>query len=236
MDIRIRDFQGYPKQLKKKYCKFGIDHLMDSEVLELLLLFANPRQDVRTIAGDIICQFGDFQKVLDEPLENLVALPGMNADSAIILKLARDCSDFYLKQKAVNKYSVRCGLDLIKYCRMSMSGLSNEQFRVAFLNMQSEIIEIETLQEGTIDQSVVYPRKVIERALYHRAISLIFIHNHTSGNVKPSKADKDITDLLVAAASSVDIEVYDHLIIGRNEFFSFRDSGLIKGIPMSLSL
>ena len=236
MDVRIREFQGYPKELKKKYCKFGIDYLIDSEVLALLLLFAKPRQDVRPLAGDIITQFGDFQKVLDEPIRNLVAFPGMDADSAIILKLAKDCASYYLKQKAVSKFSVRCGMDLIKYCQMSMSGLRNEQFRVVFLNTQSEIIEIETLQEGTIDQSVIYPRKIIERALYHRAASLIFVHNHTSGYVKPSKADKDITDVLILAASSVDIEVYDHLIIGGNECFSFRDFGLIKGIPRSLCL
>lgn len=145
----------------------------------------------------------------------------------MLLKVARDCSDLFLKKKAVKKSRVCCAPDLINYCRMSMSGLKDEQFRVVFLNTQNEIVEIETIQEGTIDQSVVYPRKVMERALYHKASALIFVHNHPGGKVRPSMADKEITGSLVSAAAAMDIEVHDHIIIGKEGYFSFRDAGLM---------
>ncbi len=227
MKVRMLSLHGYPKELKRKYYKFGIEYLTDREILELLLLYAKPLRDIRNLADNLISQYGDFPQILDEPLNNLVAFPGMDTDTAILLKLIKDCPSHYFKKKACKKYSIRGGPDLIKYCQMSMASLSNEQFRVVFLNIQNEIIEIETLQEGTLNEAAVYPRRVIERALYHRATALIFVHNHTSGNVRPSSFDINITQMLMKAASAVDIEVYDHLIIGQKKYYSFRDSGLM---------
>ena len=213
--------------LVKRYCKFGMDSLLDQEVLELLLAVAGRGEAARPLADGLVDWFGSFRRVLDEPIDDLAAFPGMDLDTAVILRIAKDCSEYYLKQRIVRRHSVRCGPDLLKYLRMSMAGLANEQFRAVFLNTQSEIIEIETLQEGTLDQSAVYPRKVMERAFYHRAAALILVHNHTGRDVRPSYSDKEITNTLVAACKSVDIEVYDHIIIGADGYFSFRDSGLL---------
>jgi DNA repair protein RadC len=220
-------YHEHRKRIREKFRKVGFDGFQDYEALELLLIYAIPRRDVKPLAKDLLAKFGDFQGVLDAPVEELAAFPGLGENSAMLLKVARECSDLYLKKKVMNKPRVCSAPDLINYCRMSMSGLKDEQFRVVFLNTQNEIIAIETIQEGTIDQSVVYPRKVMERALYHKAAALIFVHNHPGGNVKPSYADKEITKALVEAATSMDIEVHDHIIIGREGYFSLRDSGLI---------
>jgi len=220
-------YHEHRKRIREKFRKTGFDGFQDYEALEILLIYALPRRDVKPLAKDLLKKFGDFQSVLDAPVEELAAFPGLGDNSALLLKVARECSDLYLKKKVVKKPRVCSSPDLINYCRMSMSGLKDEQFRVVFLNTQNEVIEIETVQEGTIDQSVVYPRKVMERALYHKAAALIFVHNHPGGNLKPSYADKEITKSLVEAASSMDIEVHDHLIIGRDGYFSFRDSGLM---------
>ena len=98
---------------------------------------------------------------------------------------------------------------------------------MAFLNVQNEIIGIETIHTGTVDQSTVYPRKIIERTLYHNAVALILMHNHPGGSFKPSKSDIEITNSIIATATNMDIEIYDHIIIGREDYFSFRDSGLL---------
>jgi len=220
-------YHEHRARIREKFKKNGFMGIQEYEALELLLTYAIPRRDVKPLAKELLKKFGDFQSVLDAPVEELAAFPGLGEHSATLLKVARECSDLYLKKKAVKKSRVCCAPDLINYCRMSMAGLKDEQFRVVFLNTQNEIVEIETLQEGTIDQSVVYPRKVMERALHHKAAALIFVHNHPGGNVRPSYADKEITGSLVSAAKSMEIEVHDHLIIGKNGYFSFRDSGLI---------
>lgn len=226
-DKKIPHFHEHRQRIKDKFRKNGFNGFQDYEALELLLTYAIPRRDVKPVAKELIARFGDFQGVLDAPVKELTAFPGLGEHSATLLKLARECSDLYLKKKALKGRRVCSSPELINYCRMSMGGLKDEQFRVVFLNTQNEIIEIEIIQEGTIDQSVVYPRKVMERALYHKAAALIFVHNHPGGNVRPSYADKEITKTLVDAAKSMDIEVYDHLIIGKDSFFSFMDSGML---------
>ena len=90
-----------------------------------------------------------------------------------------------------------------------------EKFLAVFLNSKNEVLAIETINEGTINQTAVYPRKVVEEALRHNARSIIFVHNHPSGDATPSKSDITLTKELEKAAKTVDILVHDHIIIGR---------------------
>jgi len=87
--------------------------------------------------------------------------------------------------------------------------------------------DIETIQEGIVNQAVVYPRKVLENALKKKASAVILVHNHPSGHVKPSDADIRLTKTIQETARILDIIVHDHVIIGENRFFSFREEGLI---------
>jgi DNA repair protein RadC len=118
-----------------------------------------------------------------------------------------------------------------------MRGLRKETFKVMFLDAQNRVIEAEDLFEGTLTASAIYPREVIRNAIKHNAASLIFAHNHPSGNPQPSDNDKEITRDLVFAGSIMQIEVLDHIIVGDNRYFSFADEGLIKEYQMdSLNL
>ncbi|MGM8282498.1 JAB domain-containing protein [Escherichia coli] len=95
------------------------------------------------------------------------------------------------------------------------------------LNNQNQLIAGETLFTGTINRTEVHPREVIKRALYHNAAAVVLAHNHPSGEVTPSKADRLITERLVQALGLVDIRVPDHLIVGGNQVFSFAEHGLL---------
>ncbi len=104
---------------------------------------------------------------------------------------------------------------------LNMAGLEREEFRVLYLNNQNQLIAGETLFTGTINRTEVHPREVIKRALYHNAAAVVLAHNHPSGEVTPSKADRLITERLVQALGLVDIRVPDHLIVGGSQVFSF---------------
>ena len=110
---------------------------------------------------------------------------------------------------------------------LNMAGLEREEFRVLYLNNQNQLIAGETLFTGTINRTEVHPREVIKRALYHNAAAVVLAHNHPSGEVTPSKADRLITERLVQALGLVDIRVPDHLIVGGNQVFSFAEHGLL---------
>ena len=108
-----------------------------------------------------------------------------------------------------------------------MGGKKDEEFCVIYLDAQNQIIEFETIQKGIVNQAVVYPRQVLESALKKKASAIILAHNHPFGHIRPSDADIRLTKSIQETAKVLDILVHDHIIIGENRFFSFREEGLM---------
>jgi len=102
-----------------------------------------------------------------------------------------------------------------------------EQFRVLFLDVKNQLIADEVMNEGTVDHAPVYPREIARRALELSAAAVILVHNHPSGDPKPSAQDVAITREIVAATEAVSVRVHDHLVIGRKGAESFKSQGLL---------
>jgi DNA repair protein RadC len=186
-------YHGHRQRLRDRFLANGLESFRDYEILELLLTFAIPFSDVKPLAKRLLADFGSFAAVLDATPEELVKISGMGEYSATLLRLVKGCAEYYLKEQAIKRRSIPSLPVLVDYCRTSMGGLKDEEFRVIFLNSQNEIIAEETIQEGTVDQTVVYPRKVLEGALKYKATGLILVHNHPSGKLAPSTADRELT-------------------------------------------
>ena len=108
-----------------------------------------------------------------------------------------------------------------------MGNLKIEQFRVLFLNKKNILIADEIQTQGTIDQTAVYPREIIKRVMFHEASAIVLAHNHPSGDVSPSKLDIELTNAIIKACSALNIVMHDHVIISKNNFFSFRNELLL---------
>lgn len=113
------------------------------------------------------------------------------------------------------------------YCFLKLAHKKNERFHILFLNIKLHLIADEEHQHGTVNHTPVYPREILSRALALNASSLILVHNHPSGDSKPSEGDIKITDELRKILKMSDISIYDHLIIGRQGIYSFRRHGLL---------
>ena len=220
-------YHGHRARLRQRFLTGGPGALQDYELLELLLTFAIPYSDVKPLAKGLIEQFGSFTQVMDATPEALMEFTGLREYSAVLIKLVKACSDFALKAEALKRQPIKSLDNLVDYCRASMGGLPDEQFRVIFLNSQNEVIGEEIVQEGTVNQTVVYPRKVLELALKHKATGLILVHNHPSGHLTPSAADQELTRALVKASRSLNLTVHDHLIIGRHGYFSLAEQNML---------
>jgi DNA repair protein RadC len=218
---------GHRGRLKDRFERAGIAGLQDYEVLELLLFYALPRKDVKPLAKDLMRRFGSLKGVLDAGHEALEGVPGIGRHAALLFRLVRDLGSLYLQKRAEEKEQISSTKELIDYCLSSMGGLKDEHFAVIYLNARNKIIKVETIQEGIVNQAVVYPRKVLEKALTHKASAIILVHNHPSGHVRPSDADIRLTRVLQDAARVMDIVLHDHLIVGENRFFSFREEGIL---------
>jgi DNA repair protein RadC len=220
-------YHGHRRRLKERYQAQGLVGLQDYEALELFLTYAIPRGDVKPLAKTLIARFGGLKAVFDAEIAELEGIQGVKCHTAILLKLAKELAGAYLKEQARERSQISCTQELYDYCLMVMGGLKDEQFRVIYLDAQNRIIDSELIEEGIVNQAVVYPRKVIERALKKKASALILAHNHPSGYVRPSDADVRLTKSVQETARLLDILVHDHIIVGENRFFSFREEGMM---------
>ncbi len=219
---------GHRKRLREKFIKSGLKGFHDYEIIELLLSLGTPRRDCKQQAKEALKKFKTLRGVLEAPLEELQQIKGIGSHSAFGIKLAQEVAREFLKEKIIDKPVYKSAQEIFDYLYHSMRDLKKEVFKVIYLNSQSQIIETEDLFEGTINSSSVSTREVIQGALKHNAVSLIFAHNHPSGNPEPSKSDKDLTKDLVYAVSIMKMRVLDHVIIGNNRYFSFAGQGLIE--------
>jgi DNA repair protein RadC len=220
-------YHGHRARLRGRFLKGGAAALQDYELLELLLTFAIPYSDVKPLAKNLLQHFGSFNQALDASAESIMEFTGLREYSAVLIKLVKACAEYYLKEEVLKRQRIPSLTALVDYCRTSMGGLPDEQFRVIFLNSQNEIIAEEVVQEGTVNQTVVYPRKVLELALKHKASGLILVHNHPSGSLTPSAADQELTRALVKASRALNLKVHDHLIVSRQGYFSLAEQNML---------
>ncbi len=221
------DYLKHRERLKGKFTVSGPAALYDYEILELLLSYAIPRKDVKPPARQLLKKFGSIKGVMDADEAELKEIKGVGSHTAILFKLAKEIGSLYLKEKAKEKTQISCTSELLNYCKMALGGLPDERFCVIHLNAQNRVIDMETIQEGIVNQAVVYPRKVLENALKRKASAVILVHNHPSGHIKPSDADIKLTKTILETARMLDIIVHDHIIIGGNSFLSFREEGIL---------
>ncbi len=224
--------KGHRKRLRDKFIKSGLKGFHDYEIIELLLSLGTPRKDCKQQAKEAIKKFKTLRGVLEASPEELQQIDGIGAHSAFGIKLMQAVAREFLKEKIIDKPIYKSSQDVFDYLYHSMRDLKKEIFKVIYLNSQNQIIETEDLFEGTINSSAISTREVIEGAIKYNSASLIFVHNHPSGNPEPSQSDKAITRDLVYAGTIMRIRVLDHIIIGDNRYFSFAGEGLIGEYEM----
>jgi DNA repair protein RadC len=221
------DYLEHRKRLREKFLKAGSEGLHDYELLELLLTFAIPRLDVKPPAKRLIERFGSLNGVLDGSQAELADVRGVGPTSAILIRLVKELFSAYLAERMEGKDVLSSPRAVVDFARVKLAGLPHEAFMVIFLNVKNRVIEHEVLQEGTVDRAIVYPRQIIKAALTHKAAGLILSHNHPSGDPEPSQEDKHLTRSIIEAARTVEIKVLDHIIVGKNGYFSFQENRLL---------
>jgi len=163
---------------------------------------------------------------LDSDIKELRTINGISNHTAWFLNLLKDIAILYLEKGLHNKDLLSSPQVVYDYLKASLKGAVDEEFKTLFLDSRNQLIAVETLKTGTVNRSVVYPRKIVERALYNHAAGVIIAHNHPAGTLQPSQDDITITNAIKTALETVDIVLLDHIIIGGNSYFSFKANGL----------
>ena len=219
--------EGHRRRLREKFLESGLSGFHDYEVIELLLTLAMPRRDCKDIAKAALVRFKTLQGVLEALPVQLQEIKGIGPQNVFGIKLIQAVADRYLEKRLENKDIISHSKALFEYLYYNMRDKSRECFKVIHLDAKNQVLGVETLFEGTLSTTAVYPREVIQSALNHHAAALIFAHNHPSGVAEPSHADQVLTQSLKQALALLDIKVLDHFIIAGNSALSFAESGLL---------
>ena len=220
-------YLGHRKRLKTKYLENSINGWLGHEILEFALFYAVPRKDTKPLAKQLLSKYSNISGVLEADLKELSQMPGMTENSAIFLKFLKDISVLYHKEGVKHSDLINSPESLVNYLKARLKGQFQEEFLAVFLNKGNHLIAVETMQTGTVDSSVVYPRKIAERALYHKAVNVIVAHNHPGLSLEPSKDDILTTKSIASALETLGVRLLDHIIISKEGHFSFKERCLL---------
>lgn len=233
MKDKEKHYLGHRKRLRDRFNKIGAQSLQEYELIELLLTYVLPQRDVKPIAKVLLEKFGSIKQIFDAPEEELRRVPFIKDKFITLLKLIKEISAIYRKQKALET-TVSDNLDAVdEYLIEKIGDKKEEEFHVIYLDSNLKIQSDKCFPSkefyfsGTIDKTVVYPRKIIEEGLKQKAYGIIIAHNHPNGKLEPSEYDKNLTKALDIAIRSVGMVLFDHIIVTSAGYFSFKKERLL---------
>jgi DNA repair protein RadC len=212
---------------RERLLKFGPKALSHAELLAILLRTGIKGKSARRLARELLQQFGGLRGLYSAQDSELMRIKGLGPAKIAQLRAAIELSKRYVEEELKEKHELTHPQQVFELLYHTKRDLPHEEFSLILLNGQNRLIEIVDVGQGSLTSSVVYPREVIKLALKYAAASLIFAHNHPSGNPKPSPQDKTLTQQLVIACQAVGIQVLDHIVIGNNRYYSFTEAGLM---------
>jgi len=221
------DGSGHRARLRQRLFEGGPDALLDHELVEYLLALAIPRRDTKKLAKKLIDEFGGFGALLAADAATIARVGDISEGAAAALKIAQASALRLLEKKIMDRPVLGSWQALLDYLRADMAHEPIERVRVLFLNSKNLLISNETMWEGSVDESAVYIREIMRRALDLHATAIIVVHNHPSGDPAPSQQDIRLTRDLAEAGRHLKVALHDHVIIGASGESSLRSMGLI---------
>jgi DNA repair protein RadC len=200
----------------------GPEYVSDAGLVAILLRTGIKGKDAVAFGRELLKHFGGFRGLLNANKKDLEKIKGLGTAKIAQLLAATEIAKRQLKEEIIGKALINGPEDVIEYLSTTMSNLKKEVFKVIYLNGANVVLSAEDLFEGTVDQTAVFPRDIIKRAFELNASGLIFIHNHPSGDLKPSKSDLLLKEKLNKACRAVDLTPLDHLIIGPAGYISYK--------------
>jgi DNA repair protein RadC len=216
----IKDMPEHTRP-REKLRERGASGLSDEELVTVILGMGTAGVDVRTIAKQVTSLIREHKAGLS--LDHLLDVPGIGLAKAAQILAAFELARRYLLKETVKITVAQDVLPLLA----DIVGKQQEYFVCISLNGANEVIEKRVVTIGLLDQSTVHPREVFADVIADRAASVIFAHNHPSGELQPSEADRRTHEQLTEAARILGLRVLDHVILTKKGYFSFQENGMI---------
>ena len=211
---------------REKYAKGGAAALTDAELIAILLRTGNPNDSAVGLAKKLLSDSGNSLNTLSgRSLRELSQIKGIGQAKAISLLSAFEIGNRIRAEKVEQQLQIQSCLDVVSLMQNKIANLDHEEFWAIYMNQANRILSTVQISKGGISNTPVDTRIIMQQAVLNKATQLILCHNHPSGSVTPSRADIQLTEKLRKAADLMDILLVDHIIIHKEEYYSFVEEG-----------
>lgn len=223
------EFKKIPNMDKprERLVKYGAENLSNEELISIIIKTGSKRYSVKEVALKLLEQIGDISKLKDIGINSITKIDGIGRVKAIELKAAIELGKRVYVNKNDNNTYIKVSSDVYEYIKEDVVFKQQEYFYCLYLDTKNKVIAKKCLFVGTLNNSTVHPREIFKEAYLLSANKIICIHNHPSGDVTPSKEDINITRKIYEISIIHGIELLDHVIIGNNCYYSFKDNNLV---------
>jgi DNA repair protein RadC len=218
--MRIKDF-SVEQRPRERLIKLGPEHLSDAELLALILKIGNKEENVIELSQRLIARCG-LEKLANCSLPELQQIKGIGKAKACEILAVFELANRTSRSKT-KKQPIKSAKDVFEYFWPKLSSCSQERFQILLLDTKNKIIKEELVSLGLLDSSLVHSREIFKSAIKESAHSIIIVHNHPSGDPEPSPEDLVVTKRLEGAGELLGIKVLDHVIIGKNSYWSWKE-------------
>lgn len=213
---------------RERLVKYGVDYLTDAELLGIILVKGYQGKTSVDIAKELLSESGGLRKLDSLSFSEMSSVKGIGLAKFTQIKAALEMGKRLLREPSSPKKKIHNAVDLVDYFGPNMRDLKKEIFKIILLDVKNKIIRDIDVSVGSLTESIVHPREVLKEIIKESAASVIFLHNHPSGESSPSKNDLDITERLVDACNLIGVRVLDHIILGDDNYTSFSQEGLLN--------
>ena len=218
-DSRLRPYE--------KFRRFGVESLTEAELLVVILRCGTKKKDAESLAARILSLSPTGKDNLlglhHLSMEQLLAINGVGEVKATQIKCVMEFCSRVAKAKAHEELAFDRSGTVASYYMESMRHRTRECVLLLCLDAKGQLIREKKLSDGSVNMALISPREIFLEALKDKAVSLILVHNHPSGDPTPSRSDRELTENVAKVGNQMDIPLLDHIIIGDNRYTSFRE-------------
>ncbi len=213
---------------RERLLKNGSGYLSDAQLLAIILRTGGGRKSAMELGIELLRTFGSLKKLEQASVKELEQLSGIGKAKIAQLKAAFELGSRLLRESALKGPVFSTGNDVYAYYYPLLQNVKKEAFYCAMLDAKNRLIRDSRVSEGTLTASLVHPREAFRDSIKESAASVIFVHNHPSGDPTPSSEDIVITEKLSSAGDTIGIKVLDHIIIGDGAYTSMLEKGYLR--------
>lgn len=217
---------------REKLLKYGEHTLSNAELIAILIRIGTPGKSAVDIARELLQKFKTLRSISSMDITEFKQITGLKAAKITQIKAAIELGRRLMSEEKAFIGAVKKSSDVADFLMPLMRDLKKEWFKLLLLDKRNSITNVLDIEKGSVDNVSPSIREILHTAIKFQAPGLIIAHNHPSGDTEPSDADKSLTRALVIAASAMELRVFDHIVVGDNQYFSFADEGLIEEYEM----